>query len=39
MRALVRAESKERHETLMAWATLIIGGIGALTGLVAVWRR
>jgi hypothetical protein len=39
IRALIRGECKERREALMAWATIIIGIIGALTGLVAVWRR
>jgi hypothetical protein len=39
VRAAIRAESKERREALIAWATLIIGILGALTGLVAVWRR
>ena len=39
VRAAIRAESKERREASIAWATLIIGILGALTGLVAVWRR
>ena len=39
MRALIRAETKERREAFVTWATLIIGIIGALIGLVAVCRR
>lgn len=39
IRALIRAESKEQREALIAYATLIIGIIGALTGLIAVWRK
>ncbi|MGO9245811.1 MAG: hypothetical protein ACLPT4_08780 [Verrucomicrobiia bacterium] len=39
IKALIRAERKEQREALIAWLTLIIGILGALTGLVAVWRK
>ncbi|MGD0649986.1 MAG: hypothetical protein ABSA97_02395 [Verrucomicrobiia bacterium] len=39
IRAQIRIEREERREALMALATIITGIIGALMGLVAVWRR
>ena len=36
LRALLRAERKERYESWSRWIALAIGLIGAATGLVAV---
>jgi hypothetical protein len=39
LRAIVRKEQKERSENFRSWATLTIGTIGALIGLVAMLKR
>lgn len=36
LRATVRAEKKERTDALSRWVTIIVGLIGAITGLIAV---
>lgn len=36
VRAVIRAEQKERRETLLAWVVPATGLIGAITGLIAV---
>lgn len=38
MRSLVRKERKERREGIMLWLASLIGIIGALSGLLAVWK-
>ena len=38
MRSLVRKERKERREGIMLWLAALIGIIGALSGLLAVWK-
>jgi hypothetical protein len=35
----IRAEEKERREGYIVWIAALTGIIGAITGLVAVWRR
>jgi hypothetical protein len=39
LRAAVRKEQKERSENFRIWATLVVGIIGALIGLVAVLKK
>jgi len=39
IRKMIRKDKKERMEILSYWASLLIGLIGAVTGLVAVIRR
>ncbi len=38
MRSSVRKERKERREGMMLWLAALIGIIGALSGLLAVWK-
>jgi len=38
IRSLVRKERKERREGMMLWLAALIGLIGALSGLLAVWK-
>jgi hypothetical protein len=39
LRAAVRKEQKERSENFRIWATLVIGILGALIGLIAVLKK
>jgi hypothetical protein len=39
VRRAIRLECKERREAALAWISPLIALIGALTGLLAVWRR
>jgi len=39
LRREIRAEQKERFDTYARWITLIVGLIGAATGLVSVWFK
>jgi hypothetical protein len=36
VRAMIRKDTKERHELMLPWLSLLIGLVGALTGLIAV---
>jgi len=38
IRSLVRRERKERREGMMLWLAALTGIIGALSGLLAVWK-
>lgn len=38
LRSTIRAERKERREAKMIWIAAITGILGALTGLIAVWK-
>lgn len=37
IRSAIRQERKERREALLTWASMLIGLIGSLTGIVSVW--
>jgi hypothetical protein len=39
LRKAIQAEQRELREQMVAWATLAIGVIGAITGLTAVWKN
>lgn len=39
LRSLIRQEKKERHEIIIRWLPIIIGLIGAITGLVAISKK
>jgi hypothetical protein len=39
LRGLIRQENKEKHEIILRWIPIIIGLIGAITGLVAVLKK
>ena len=39
VRGKIRAELKDRHELFIRWATIAIGLIGAIIGLVSVFRN
>jgi hypothetical protein len=39
LRATIRAEKKARREELTAWLAMIIGVIGALSGLIAIIKK
>jgi hypothetical protein len=36
VRAMIRKDTKERHELMLPWLSLLIGLVGALTGFIAV---
>ena len=38
LRSKIRTERKERRESAMLWIAAITGMLGALTGLLAVWK-
>lgn len=38
LRSQIRMERKERRESAMLWIAALTGVLGALTGLVAVWK-
>lgn len=39
VRAAIREEKAARHEVFLSWVTPLIGLIGALTGLIAIWKN
>ncbi len=39
LRSSIRAERRERRDAAAFWIAVLTGLIGALTGLIAVWRR